>query len=154
MKIENDKVVTLHYKLNDTDGEEIERSDAAEPMRYLHGHGNIIAGLEEALTGKSTGENVRVTLPPEQAYGVHQPDAQQRIPIKYLLEKKRLSVGQIVTVKTAQGERQVQIVKVGKFNVDVDTNHPLAGMTLEFVIDIDEVRDATPEEREHGHAHG
>lgn len=154
MKIENDKVVTLHYKLNDADGEEIERSDAAEPMRYLHGHGNIIAGLEEALNGKSVGENVRVTLPPEQAYGVHQPDAQQRIPIKHLLEKKRLSVGQIVTVKTAQGERQVQIVKVGKFNVDVDTNHPLAGMTLEFVIDIDEVRDATPEEREHGHAHG
>ena len=110
MKIENDKVVTLHYKLNDADGEEIERSDAAEPMRYLHGHGNIIAGLEEALNGKSVGENVRVTLPPEKAYGVHQPDAQQRIPIKHLLEKKRLSVGQIVTVKTAQGERQVQFV--------------------------------------------
>jgi len=101
------------------------------------------------------GDKLTVTLPPEKAYGPRQENAEQRIPIKHLLDKsKRYKVGQVVTVNTDQGHRQVQIVKVGKFNVDVDTNHPLAGITLEFTVDIQEVRDATAEEQQHGHAHG
>lgn len=154
MKIEKDKVVTFHYKLSEVGGEEIEGSDANEPMAYMHGHGNIIAGLEEALDGRSEGESLSVTLAPEQAYGVRKEDAKQRIPIKHIADKKRLRVGQVVSVNTDQGMRQVQILKIGKFNVDVDTNHPLAGIELQFDIDIQEVRAATPEEISHGHAHG
>lgn len=154
MKIEKDKVVTFHYRLSELDGEQIEDSKDNDPMAYMHGHGNIIAGLEEALEGHSQGDNLSVTLLPEQAYGARKEDAKQRIPIKHIADKGRLRVGQVVSVNTDQGMRQVQIIKVGKFNVDVDTNHPLAGITLQFDIDIQEVRDATPEELDHGHAHG
>lgn len=154
MKIEKDRVVTFHYHLSRVSGEEIEGSDSNAPMAYMHGHGNIIAGLERALEGRSEGEHLSVKLPPEQAYGEHKTDAKQRIPIKHVLDKGRLRVGQVVSVNTDQGQRHVQILKVGKFNVDVDTNHPLAGIELQFDIDIKEVREATEEELAHGHAHG
>lgn len=154
MKIEKDKVVTFHYKLSEVGGEEIEGSDANEPMAYLHGHGNIIASLEEALAGREANESLSVNLSPEQAYGVRNEEAKQRIPIKHIIEKKRLRPGQVVSVQTDKGVRQVQITKVGKFNVDVDTNHPLAGLALQFDIDIKEVREATADELSHGHAHG
>lgn len=154
MKVEKDKVVTFHYKLSEVGGEEIEGSDANEPMAYLHGHGNIIAGLEEALAGREANESLSVNLSPEQAYGVRNEEAKQRIPIKHIIEKKRLRPGQVVSVQTDKGVRQVQITKVGKFNVDVDTNHPLAGLALQFDIDIKEVREATADELSHGHAHG
>jgi len=154
MKIEKDKVVTFHYRLSRVSGEEIEGSDTNEPMAYMHGHGNIISGLEQALEGHIAGEQLSVKLPPEKAYGDHKPDAKQRIPIKHIINKGRLKVGQVVSVNTDEGARQVQILKVGKFNVDVDTNHPLAGIELQFDVDIKEVRQATEEELSHGHAHG
>lgn len=147
-------MVSFHYRLSKVSGEEIEGSDSSAPMAYLHGHGNIIAGLERALEGHSEGEKLSVKLPPEQAYGEHKPDAKQRIPIKHVIDKSRLRVGQVVSVNTDQGARHVQILKVGKFNIDVDTNHPLAGIELQFDIDIKEVREATEEELAHGHAHG
>ena len=154
MKIEKDRVVIFHYRLSRVSGEQIEDSDSNTPMAYMHGHGNIIAGLEQALEGHLAGEQLCVKLPPEKAYGEHKPDAQQRIPIKHIIDKGRLKVGQVVSVNTDQGTRQVQILKVGKFNVDVDTNHPLAGIELQFDIDIKEVRQATDEELAHGQAHG
>jgi FKBP-type peptidyl-prolyl cis-trans isomerase SlyD len=154
MKIEKDCVVNFHYKLSEVGGESIEDSDTNEPMAYLHGHGNIISGLETALEGRAEGESLTVELPPEQAYGARKEDAKQRIPIKHIANKGKLRVGQVVSVNTDQGMRQVQILKIGKFNVDVDTNHPLAGIALQFDINIQEVRKATEEELSHGHAHG
>lgn len=154
--IEKNRVVAFHYVLKNAAGEEVERSSAKEPMVYLHGgYRNILPALEMALTGKEKGESLSVTLPPEQAYGMRKEDAMQRVPIKHLVNKqRRYQPGMTVKVNTSEGPRDVVIVKVGKFNVDVDTNHPLAGLEVTFEITIDDIRPANPEEITHGHSHG
>lgn len=154
MSIQKDKVVYFHYTLSNEGGDLVESSKDSNPMTFLYGHGNILPALEPEFDGKDTGEQFQVTLPPEKAYGVRNEEAAQRIPIKHLATKTKLKKGMAVKVNTEQGMRDVTIVKVGKFNVDVDTNHPLAGMTLTFDIAIEEVRDATEEELAHGHVHG
>ena len=156
MNIEKDKVVAFHYALSNEAGEEVEKSSGNEPMVYLHGgYRNILPKLEEALEGKAKGDNLEITLAPEHAYGLRAGDAIQRIPIKHLLSKaKRYKPGMAVKVNTSDGPRDVVIVKVGKFNVDVDTNHPLAGVSVTFNINIEDVRDATSEEISHRHSHG
>jgi FKBP-type peptidyl-prolyl cis-trans isomerase SlyD len=124
-------------------------------MVYLHGAGNIIRGLEEALIGHDAGETVSVTLPPERAYGLVKENAIQRVPIKHLLTRsKKYKPGQIVAVNTQEGQKNAVVVKVGRFNLDLDMNHPFAGKTLTFDVSIDSIRDANPDELSHGHAHG
>jgi len=156
MIIENDKVVTFHYILQDSEGNKIEDSHDGEPMAYLHGHQGIIKGLESAMEGKAAGEAFNAIIEPTDAYGLRNETMQQRVPIKHLNvpKKAKLKVGMVVSVETEKGSKQVTIVKVGKFNVDVDSNHPLAGKTLVFDVDVVDVRDATQEEVSHGHAHG
>lgn len=153
MHIEKNRVVSFNYMLREGETE-LERSDENEPMMFLFGHGGVLSGLEEAMEGKQAGDRFTVTLLPEQAYGYRRADALQRIPIKKLATRKKLRPGDIVAVNTNQGPREVTVVKAGKFVVDVDTNHPLAGRTLTFEIDITEVRSATADEISHGHAHG
>lgn len=158
MHISADKVVSFHYRLSEINGELLESSYDGEPSLYLHGHGNLLAALEEALIGKQTGEKVSVNLEPEQAYGMRKEGAIQRIPIKHLLDfaklKNKLKPGMKVGVNTERGPWEAVVLKVGKFNVDIDSNHPLAGKSLTFEIEIVEVRDATADELAHGHAHG
>ena len=155
MLIEKNKVVSFHYRLKNAQGETLETTYQADPMAYLYGHGSILPSLEKAMQGKQVGEQFSITLTPEQAYGERKQDSQQRIPIKHLYgNPKKLRAGQTVSVNTKQGPRDVVVVKVGKFNVDVDTNHPLAGQTLSFEIEIIDVREASKEELAHGHAHG
>lgn len=154
MLIEQNKVVLFHYRLSDEQGEAIENSYDGDPVAYLHGHRNIIQGLEQAMLGKQAGDSFETTVPPEMGYGLHKENHGQRIPIKHLLTKGRLKPGMIVSVQTEHGPRQVTVVKVGKFNVDVDTNHPFAGKVLHFAVEIVDVRDASKEEIAHGHAHG
>ncbi|XOV88798.1 MAG: peptidylprolyl isomerase [Pseudomonadota bacterium] len=155
MQIENGKVVAFHYVLKDDAGTEIERSDDNSPMIYLHGYRNILPGLEAALAGKTEGDDVTVSLPPERAYGLRREDSLQRIPIKHLSAKpRRLQPGMAVKVNTQDGPRDVTVVKVGKFSVDVDANHPLAGKAITFDIRIEKVREASPEELAHRHSHG
>jgi len=154
MKIERDAVVYFHYTLRQVGGDELEASDASEPMTYLHGHNNILSALERALTGKEPGDALEVTLAPHEAYGERRDDAEQRVPIKHLQHKGPLKKGMTVRLNTEKGPRPVRVVKVGRFNVDVDTNHPLAGLSLSFDISIVDVRAATGEELAHGHVHG
>ena len=158
MQISANKVVSFHYNLIDVQGNTLESSHNAEPTVYLHGHSNLLAALEEAMLGKSTGEKISITLNPEQAYGERRDGATQRIPIKHLHEysaqKNKLKVGAVVRVNTPNGPWEAIVLKVGKFNVDIDSNHPLAGKTLTFDIEIVNVRDATEDELAHGHAHG
>ena len=154
MQIEKDKVVQFSYKLSDEAGELLEASDAGHPVAYLHGHNNMLGGLEKALEGKVQGENFSVTLVPAEAYGERREDTEQRVPVKHLQGAKKWKPGMIAAVQTEQGQRQVTVVKAGKFMVTVDTNHPFAGKTLSFDIDVQDVRDATSEEVAHGHAHG
>ncbi|MFA5496133.1 MAG: peptidylprolyl isomerase [Porticoccaceae bacterium] len=154
MKIDNNKVVYFHYRLSEVGEDALETSDANEPAAYLHGHGNIIPALEEAMAGREAGEELSVTLSPEQAYGHREEGRQQRVPIKHLVTKGRLRPGMAVKVNTGDGPVDARILKVGKFNVDLDLNHPLAGLSLTFDIRISEVREATAEEIAHRHVHG
>ena len=153
--IGKNSVVTFRYVLKDESGTELEASEPGAPMLYLHGHRNLISGLEEVMAGKSAADEFSVTVTPEKAYGFRRDDAVQRVPIKHLATKaRRYQTGMIVQVNTRQGPKQVTILKVGKFNVDVDFNHPFAGRTLVFDVSIESVREATAEELAHGHAHG
>lgn len=154
MIIENKKVVSFHYTLTNETGEELESSRGRDPMAYLHGAHNIIPGLEKALAGKSAGDQLKVTLPPAEAYGERNPSNIQRVASKHFSNPRSLQPGQMVSLKTREGERPAVIVKVGRFNVDVDANHPLAGQTLTFNVEITDVREASPEEIAHGHVHG
>jgi len=154
MEIAKNKVVTFHYTLTDEEGSFTESSDERGPVAYLHGRNNIVPGLEAELAGKRAGDELKVTVPPELAYGLRDETAFQRVPIKHLVRPGKLEGGKVVTVNTSSGYRRGTVVKVGRFNVDVDFNHPLAGKTLIFDVKIIEVRDATEEEIAHGHAHG
>ncbi|WP_196138469.1 peptidylprolyl isomerase [Aliikangiella sp. G2MR2-5] len=154
MKIEENKVVQFKYRLSDVNDNLLEESDEKVPMAYLHGHGNILKALEKKLEGKGIGDSFSVILEPDEAYGDVKPDAEQRIPVKHLQGARNWKKGMIGVVQTEQGRKQVTVVKVGKFMVTVDFNHPFAGKTLKFDIDILDIRDATNEEVAHGHAHG
>ena len=156
MTIEDGKVVTLHYSLfNADDGSEIENSrETGEPMAYLHGYNNIIKGLENALTGKAVGDEVDVTLSPEEGYGEYDNTLFQRISRKYLKHAGKLTPGKVVTVSTDEGPRMLTVLKVGLKTVDVDANHPFAGRPLRFELEVIDVRDADADEKAHGHVHG
>lgn len=154
MKIEKNSVVAFHYTLSDVHGNEIENSYARAPQLYLHGHGGIISGLETALEGKAAGDEFTVTVAPALAYGEREEGRVQRVPLKRLGKRGKLTVGQWVQVQTDEGTRVVSVVKVGMTVVDLDLNHPLAGKALKFDVKIESVRAATEEEITHGHAHG
>ncbi|HBZ49201.1 MAG TPA: peptidylprolyl isomerase [Halieaceae bacterium] len=155
MPIERNSVVTFNYVLSNINGDVLESNTEAEPALYLHGHGNIMPSLEIALEGKSEGDELEVTLEPKDAYGEKQSNKQQRVPIKHLLNPpKHLRPGLTVQINTQSGPKPATIIKAGKFNVDLDTNHPLAGLTLCFKISIVNVREASADEIAHGHAHG
>lgn len=154
MNIEKNKVVTFHYTLSDEGGEQLEDSRPDDPVTYLHGHQPMLQGLVDALEGKQEGDQFTVTLPPDQAYGERMQSETQRVPIKYILNKGKLKPGMIVQVNTKNGARDATVVKVGRFNVDLDPNHPFAGKTLVFNVDVLSIRDAEAEELEHGHVHG
>ena len=156
------KVVSFHYKLAEvapdgSRGDWMEESSGGEPLFYLHGFHNVVVGLERALEGKAVGESIEITLKPEEAYGPRRPDAMQRVPIKHLQLQQgvtKLKPGMVAAVKTDRGMRSVVVSKVGKFNADVDFNHPLAGRTLYYEIEVVGIRDASAEEIAHGHVHG
>jgi FKBP-type peptidyl-prolyl cis-trans isomerase SlyD len=154
MQIAKDTVAVFHYKLSEVGGNFSEDSRSDEPVAYLHGHGNILPGLEAVLLDKTADEQVSITLPPEQAYGIIKAELKQRMSIKHLKFNGKLKAGDIAWVETEEGPRQVTVIKPGKFMAEVDTNHPLAGKTLTFDIEVINVREATEEEIAHGHAHG
>jgi FKBP-type peptidyl-prolyl cis-trans isomerase SlyD len=160
--IELNKVVSFHYRLAEIAptgerGEWREESHGGQALYYLHGFHNVVTGLEKALEGKRVGDAIEVTLGPDDAYGRRRPNATQRVPIKHLQfvsPVKKILPGMPAVVETNQGKRSVVVVKVGKFNADVDFNHPLAGKTLYYEVQVEGIRDATTEEIAHGHVHG
>lgn len=154
MKIESETVVSFHYTLRDENGKELETSRGSEPSVYLHGANNIIRGLETAMTGRESGDVFTVSLAPAEAYGMRNPDKMQRVPVKHLAFRGKLEAGKVVQLNTAEGMRAVTVVKAGRHSADIDANHPLAGQTLTFDVEIVDLRPATPEEIAHGHAHG
>lgn len=155
MQVAKDRVVRFHYTLSDAGGEVIESSrGGSAPLAVLWGHGGLIAGVERALEGRQAGDRFEVTVEPQDGYGERRADLMQRLPKKYFRQPERLKPGMVAEVQTGQGPRAVTVLKVGMTVIDVDGNHPLAGQTLHFDIDVVDVREATPEELEHGHVHG
>ncbi len=154
MKIEKDTVVQFTYRMTDVNNKMLEDTSDSIPMAYLHGHGGLLKGLEQALEGHTSGDKVLVTLEPEDAYGIKRDNMEQKIPMKHLQGAKKWKKGMVGVVHTEQGNKRVTVVKPGKFMVVVDFNHPFAGLTLNFDVEIKDVRAATAEELAHGHAHG
>ena len=159
MKIEFGKVVSFHYTLIESgqESEELESSDKDQPMLYLHGQHGLLDALQEGLTGLEPGAELSIDVPAVRAYGLRKDNSAHRVPLKHVVgvgKNTRLMPGQIVRLNTPDGERDATVVKAGKFNVDIDTNHPLAGKDLTFRVTIVDVRDASEEELAHGHAHG
>ena len=120
MIVEKDKAVSFHYTLKNADGKQMETSRDKQPMSYLHGANNIISGLEKAMEGHAVNDEFSVTVEPEEAYGVRNENNVQRIPMKRLKGIGKLSVGQVLNLQTNNGQVQVTVLKVGRFNVDVE----------------------------------
>ncbi|QDV12583.1 FKBP-type peptidyl-prolyl cis-trans isomerase SlyD [Rosistilla oblonga] len=154
MQITADKVVAFDYKLTDDAGELIDSSEGHEPLLYLHGQGGIIEGLERALEGLKVGDTLNITIPPEDGYGLRSDELLQEVPRDEFEEVDEFEVGMQFEADTPDGPMIFSITEVGDELIKVDGNHPLAGETLTFDVTIREVRDATAEELEHGHAHG
>ncbi|RDZ29182.1 FKBP-type peptidyl-prolyl cis-trans isomerase [Lysobacter silvisoli] len=153
MKIEKDRVVRFHYTVSEAGQEPLESSEGRDPLAILIGHGNIIPGLETAMDGREAGDKFEADVAAADAYGVRQEGLTQRVPKKYFKDA-RLEPGMQAVLPTNFGPRAVTILKVGMSVVDVDLNHPMAGKDLHFAVEIVDVREASPEEIEHGHVHG
>lgn len=155
MQIAENTVVSIHYTLTNAAGETLDSSlPGGEPLLYLHGHGNIVPGLENALTGKAAGDKLDVAVQPDEGYGEHHPQLIQDVPREAFEGVETLEPGMQFQADTGAGPRLFTITKVDGDQVTVDGNHPLAGEVLNFAVEITAVRAATDEELEHGHVHG
>jgi len=153
--IKQNSVVTMHYELKDAEGEVLDSSKGQEPLVYLHGAGNIIVGLEEELEGKAVGDNVNAVIAPEKGYGLPVEALVQTVPKEaFGDEVEKVEVGMRFQAETEQGPVPVVVTAMDDSTVTVDGNHPLAGKELHFDVSIAEIRDASQEEIDHGHAHG
>ncbi len=150
MEISKNRVASIHYTLRDDEGTIIDSSDGREPLQYLHGAGNLIPGMEEGLEGKSKGEKLNLTIEPEKGYGEKDENLVQQVPRSAFGEQE---VKPGMRFSTNQGG-VVTVTDVGLNSVTVDGNHPLAGVQLNFAVEILEVRNATEDEISHGHVHG
>ena len=154
MQIETQKVVTLNYTLTDNEGTVIDQSNDGS-FAYLHGASNIIPGLENALTGKTSGDSLSVSVEPTDGYGDRDDGKTQTVPRDMFPPDTPIEEGMQFH---AQGPNEetivVTVTGVTDDNVTVDGNHPLAGVPLNFAVEIIEVRDASQEELDHGHVHG
>ena len=154
MKIGQNSVVTIDYTLQDASGDLIESTQNRGPIQYLHGHGQIVPGLERALDGHEAGAAIDVSLPPAEAYGDHDPGNVQVVSKSQFPPNLVPEAGRVIQVQGPGGQPMpVQITKVEGDAVTLDGNHPLAGKTLKFQVEVKDVREASPNELSHGHAH-
>ena len=155
MSIKNNSAVSFHYTLTDDSGQQLDSSDGRQPLSYLHGAGNIIPGLENALEGKSTGDKMIVAVTAAEGYGEVQPALIQEVPRGSFEGVENIEVGMQFEAQTGNGDSvPVTVTAVTDESITVDGNHPLAGKNLNFDVSIEEVRDASQEELDHVHVHG
>jgi FKBP-type peptidyl-prolyl cis-trans isomerase SlyD len=154
MQIEENTVASFHYTLTDDAGQVLDSSRGREPLSYLHGVGHIVPGLEGAMAGRQAGDSFLVDVAPEDGYGVRHDGMVQQVPRAAFNGVDKIEPGMSFKAQTPQGEHTVVVTEVGADSVTVDGNHPLAGKTLHFDVEVTEVRAASPEELEHGHVHG
>jgi len=153
MTISHHKVVTIDYTLKNSEGEVLDSSEGQEPLLYLHGAENIVAGLERELEGKKVGDSLVTTVSPEDGYGVRNEELVAAVPRQMFEGDMGIEVGMSFQAETDQGVQTVNIVAVTDDEITVDGNHPLADETLHFDVTVRAVREATDEELEHGHVH-
>lgn len=155
MQISPDSVVSIHYTLTNDAGTVIDSSAGMEPLVYLHGAGNIIPGLENALLGKSAGDRLNVRVTPEEGYGEVMLELIQQVPMEMFQGSDTIEVGMTFQAQDQSGYMQrVEVTAVNGNLVSIDANHPLAGQHLTFDVTVVDVRAATAEELDHGHVHG
>jgi FKBP-type peptidyl-prolyl cis-trans isomerase SlyD len=145
MQIGNETVVTIHYTLTDAKGVVLDSSAGEEPLSFVHGAGTMIPGLEKALLGKSPGESMKISVAPADGYGLRDEDLVQKVPRKNF-PVEDVEVGMHFQTRSPNGPRIVTVLATDDENITVDANHPLAGATLNFDVQVLEVRAATPED--------
>lgn len=147
-------VVTLHYRLTLDDGSIADESFGGDPLVYMHGRQNIVPGLEKQLTGKKPGDKCDVKVEPAEGYGDYDPTLDQTVPRSAFPAEAQLAVGIAFQAQDQRGQPiTLYIRNIEGDQVTVSPNHPMAGQTLNFSIEILEIREATAQEKEHGHAH-
>jgi FKBP-type peptidyl-prolyl cis-trans isomerase SlyD len=154
MQITTNAVVAIHYTLTNKGGEVLDTSDGREPLAYLHGRGNLIPGLEKELEGKEKGNKISVTVPPEEAYGIHDENLIREVSRDAFKDIEELQPGMQFQSQSEKGIDVFTITKIEGDNITIDGNHALAGETLSFEVEVTDVREATEEEVTHGHVHG
>lgn len=154
MQIAQNTVAAIDYTLKDDAGEVLDSSEGREPLNYLHGAGNLIPGLEQALEGSTEGDSLQVTVSPEEGYGTRSEELVQAVPMDAFAGVDEVEAGMRFQATDDQGNvRVVTVTDVADDQVTVDANHPLAGQQLHFDVSVVEVREASSEEIEHGHVH-
>lgn len=154
MKVQANCVVSIHYRLTNESGEELDSSAGQDPLSYLHGTSSLIPGLETALTGQAAGDKLQVTVQPVDAYGDVNPELVQTVPISAFDTPENVKAG--VQFQAQGPDGQVQLITVQEVTDDgvtINANHPLAGQVLHFDVTIEAVREASAEEIDHGHVH-
>ena len=154
MQIEANKVVSINYILRDDEDQVLDQSTPEAPLLYLHGHGNIIPGLENELEGKAIGDAIKVSVSPEEGYGEYDEQLVQGVPRNMFEGIDDIQPGMQFQAQMGDGVQIVTVREANDESVTIDANHDLAGKTLHFEASVKEIRDATADELEHGHIHG
>jgi FKBP-type peptidyl-prolyl cis-trans isomerase SlyD len=154
MQITDKLAVSIHYILTDSTGKQLDSSRDEDPMVYLHGSGQIIPGLENALLGKKAGDKFKTTIAPADAYGERKEDMLQVVPMTMFEGMDKVEEGMQFHADASQGVNVVTVTKVDGDEVTIDGNHPLAGETLTFDVEVMDIRPATEDELSHKHIHG
>ena len=154
MKISKDLVAMIDYTLTNDDGEVLDSSEDGDPLAYVHGNGNLVPGLENALTGKEPGDSVNTVISPEDGYGIFSDELIFTVEKEQFDDPKELEVGMIFQAEVSGETKLCTIEEMSGETVKVNANHPLAGVTLHFEVTVRDVREASSEELEHGHVHG
>jgi FKBP-type peptidyl-prolyl cis-trans isomerase SlyD len=153
LMIGNNSVVGINYTLTNDAGEVMDSSEGRGPLVYLHGAHNLIPGLEAQLTGKTVGASFKATIAPADAYGESDPALLQTLPREMFRGVDNIEVGMGFTAQGPQGQQHIVVTAVEGDQVTIDGNHPMAGKTLHFDVEVVSVREATEEEIDHGHVH-
>lgn len=153
MQAAKNRVVKIEYTLKDSDDQVIDTSEGREPLAYIHGVGQLIPGLEQALEGKEPGSDLSVSLSPEEGYGERDESMVLNVPREQFEGTERIEPGMQFQAQTEDGVRILTVLESGEQEVTVDANHPLAGVTLNFEVNVVDVREAEQEELQHGHVH-
>ena len=154
MQIANNTAVSIHYTLTDKEGKQIDSTVGGEPLEYLHGHGNIISGLEKALHNRDVGDKFNISIAPADAYGEYNADILQIVSRDMFDGIDEIEVGMQFHAAVNSGTGVITVTKVEGNDITIDANHPMAGLTLNFAVEIVSVRMATKDEISHGHIHG